>query len=733
MHGVRPLAVKGTFHLADWEVQPQANCLKRADRSFHVEPKVMQVLVELASHCNEVLSKEQLIHAVWPDTFVSDDVLTRCISEIRRVLEDDARAPKFIQTIPKTGYRLIAPVEYQVAAPAVAPSSPSVATPAVIVASSPIRTKSPASSPPYPASSRQRFWLIIALVGVSLVSVFLLLRPGSRQPPPAPPGSYKIVPFTSYPGAQTQPSFSPDGNQIAFVWNGEKGDNQDIYIKMIGTETPLRLTSDPAEDFSPTWSPDGRSIAFLRYSEANRGIYIVSALGGAARKVFTPVGKIEWERGALSWSPDGKYLIFPDGKSSKTPSEIYSLDLATAVAQPITKPPSRWDGDSSPAFSLDGSKIAFVRGIEGYVRDIYVMNAAGGEPIRLTFDDRMVSSVAWTADSSAIIFSSNRAGKYSLWKVSVAGGTPERLPVGSEDAFAPAVSRAGTLAYTQTSSTWSIRRVDLKSSKTPTASLWSSTQQDSAPQFSPDGSKIAFQSWRSGSQEIWVSSSDGSSPVKLTSFEKSLTGSPSWAPDGTQLTFDARPEGRSHIYSIRLDGGLPRNLTGGDFNDIVPSWSRDGRWIYFGSNRSGPWQIWRVPSEGGSPQQVTKQGGFVGTESYDGQWLYFAKADSPGVWRTPVTGGDEQKIVDQPRVGYWGYWCLAKDGIYYLNQSGSPMTIDFANLTGEHRFTVHVLERNPPPFAGLTVDPDGHFLLYSDQLDVGSHITLVEGFSQAQR
>jgi len=714
--------LKGTFHIADWEVQPQVNSLKRADRSFHVEPKVMQVLVELASHSNEVLTKEQLIHAVWSDTFVSDDVLTRCISEIRRVLEDDARAPKFIQTIPKTGYRLIVPVEYSQAD--VAPAS-LIPPPKNLPETDP---SPPEAERKHPATARQRFWLIAALVVVSIGAVISLLRPSRSSVAPPAQGSYKIIPFTSYPGAQMQPAFSPDGNQIAFVWNEENGDNQNIYIKMVGTETPLRLTSDPSEEFSPTWSPDGRSIAFLRYSESDRGIYVIPALGGAARKVFSPVGIIEWERGALSWSPDGRRLIFPDGKSSDSPSAIYSLDLAAASVQPITAPPSRWDGDSSPAFSPDGTKIAFVRGREGWVRDIYVMGAHGGEPMRLTSDDRMVSSLAWTADSSAIVFSSNRTGKYSLWKIAVTGGKPERLPVGSEDAFSPAISRAGSLAYSQTSSMWSIRKVDLKSAKAAATNLWSSTQQDSAPHLSPDGSKVAFQSWRSGSQEIWIASSDGRGPVKVTSFEKSLTGSPSWSPDGTQLAFDARPEGRSHIYSIRLDGGLPRALTDGDFNDILPSWSRDDHWVYFGSNRSGSWQIWKVPSNGGTPTQVTTQGGFVGVESHKGDWLYFTKSDKPGVFRIPVAGGTEQQIIDQPRVGYWGYWSVAEKGIYYLNKRNSKSTFEFSDLQGEHRAVMHTLDHNPPPYAGLTVTPDERSLLYNDEVEVGSHITLVEGF-----
>jgi Tol biopolymer transport system component len=264
--------------------------------------------------------------------------------------------------------------------------------------------------------------------------------------------------------------------------------------------------------------------------------------------------------------------------------------------------------------------------------------------------------------------------------------------------------------------------------KSASTTLLSSTQEDSAPKLSPDGSRIAFQSLRSGTQEVWLAAADGSNPVRLTSIEKSLTGSPSWSPDGQHIAFDARPEGHSHIYSIGLDGAPPRQLTDGDFNDILPNWSRSGQSVYFGSNRSGSWQIWKVPAQGGQPQQVTKQGGFLAQESFDGKWVYFAKSDAAGIWRMPASGGEEQKVLDQPGVGYWGYWSLTPDGIFFLDQDKAAGTIDRAELTGEHRVKVHQLERPLPPFAGLTVSPDEHTLLYNDSIESGSHITLVEGF-----
>ena len=178
----------------------------------------MQVLVQLASHPHEVLSKDQLISTVWADTFVGDDVLTRSISEIRRVFDDDARAPKFIQTIPKTGYRLLVPVSFDSAAPAIAPvESPSNGTAKPAIPEAPLQPERP----------KFNFWPLALLVLVIAVGGAWWLATQSKSPA-ARPQEFKTVPLTSYLGTETQPSFSPDGNQVAFVWKDENSDRQHV-------------------------------------------------------------------------------------------------------------------------------------------------------------------------------------------------------------------------------------------------------------------------------------------------------------------------------------------------------------------------------------------------------------------------------------------------------------------------------------------------------------------------
>src|SRR5438067_8040964 len=107
---LRSRLVEGDFRLAEWTVQPRLNTLIANGQAVHIEPKVMQVLICLAD-AGDVVSKEQLIEKVWSDTYVTDDVLTRCISELRKAFDDDPKHPRYIQTIPKSGYRLIPTAE----------------------------------------------------------------------------------------------------------------------------------------------------------------------------------------------------------------------------------------------------------------------------------------------------------------------------------------------------------------------------------------------------------------------------------------------------------------------------------------------------------------------------------------------------------------------------------------------------------------------------------------------
>jgi len=741
------LPLEGKFSVADWTVEPELNLISDGNRTIHLEPKVMRVLVQLATSPGHVLTKERLIETVWPDTFVSDDALTRCISVLRREMRDDSRSPRYIQTIPKAGYRLVAEVrrfdyaaqddtKLSSAIQATAVQAPT-AAPTEDLSTSPLPLPIPemASSPQTSPGAHPRIprslWSLAAILVLAVATTLGYLVWRARAHPALP--AFSVIPLTSYTGQQDQASFSPGGTSVVFVWESAEDGSRNLFIKQIGNETLLRLTHSPESDYSPVWSPDGTRIAYWADTGKGLGLYSISSLGGQPQKLYTPQGRAHWEQRALSWSPDGKSLIFPDGG----PSSIYLLSLGTLQAHPITTPPHVWDGDVNPAFSPNGSQIAFVRAIEGAVRDIYVVATAGGVPRQITHDRRLVESLTWTADGSGIIFSSDRGGKFALWKVSLRGGEPQRLPVGAEDAFQPAVSPNNhSLLYTESSATWDVLGLRMHASREAgrhreadkAAAVVSSTQQDSAPSFAPDGSRFAFQSWRSGAQELWLASRDGLTLRQLTWGGRGLSGSPSFSPDGQQVAFDSRPEGHSHIFVISAAGGARRELTTGNSNDILPRWSADGKFIYFASNRDDAWQTWKVSAAGGQPQRVTVNGGYLAMESPDEKWIYFTKADASGLWRMPSGGGQDTRILPQPAYGFWGYWAVTNSGIYFLDASQPIWHIQFYEPSSGKISTVATLSRHPPPYSGITIDRNEDQLLLTDEVNAGSHITLVQNF-----
>ncbi len=718
------------FQIDDWTVRPELNSMTRDGVERHIEPKVMKVLLTLAARQGHVVLKEELITAVWPDTFVSDDALTRCVSILRHVTEDNPHTPRFIQTIPKVGYRLVAEVaELPLEEEAQAVSPVPLTDPSV---SESIPERGQTNSSNLPALRRRWFpWLVLAAAGLLAAAIANGFYQKMRAESASHTLGFRTVQFTSYVGEQTQPAFSPDGKRIAFVWIAEDGGFRRIYIKTIGSEEIKRLTTDTDEQFSPAWSPDGTQIAYLARSKDSLGLYIADvASKNPPRRLLIPQEPSHWEQGALSWAPSGKTLIYPDHSGIQPNSSLFQLDVETLHTRSITDPPSGWEGDLNPAYSPDGKWIAFTRASETAVRDIYFMSATDGKVQQLTRDHTNIDSLAWSSDSSSIIFSSNRGGKYGLWKIGLKDARPERLPVGTEDAYQPAAGpKPGQLAYTQGSAIWEIVRLranggDRREPQSDT--ILTSTQQDSAPSLSPDGQFFAFQSRRSGNQEIWTGSTHGDSLRQLTFMSGPLTGSPSWSNHGDRILFDSRPDGHSHIFSVPSAGGKPRQLTFGNVNDITPRWSHDDQMIYFRSNRGDRWQIWRVSADGGDPQPVTTGDGIVPQESPDGRWVYFTRGDGNGLWRVPPSGGAETEVLPQPPAGYWGYWQVTSRGIYYLDHSGPSSVVRLYDPDTKKSSVYATLKDLPPPYAGISVAGQGAFLLMTDQRDADRHITFVE-------
>ena len=424
----------------------------------------------------------------------------------------------------------------------------------------------------------------------------------------------------------------------------------------------------------------------------------------------------------MSWSPDGRTLAYVDREAPAEPTAIFLLDTETGSRTRFTQPLSKQVGDEFPVFSPQGDRIAFVRmTTRSHFSDIYLKGVEHGEVVRLTFDELAVLGLDWTGDGESIIFSSDRNGSPRLYRVASAGGEPHPIESAEGRAFTPSISRNGArLVYRQNFIDFNIWRAPGPRGEGIPKKLFGSTRQDRLPAYSPDGTKIAFSSDRTGHWEIWVCDSDGRNPVRLTSFGK-FAAYPNWSLDGKELLFHARLQERLDIYRIGVDSSVPVRLTEESSNDAAASWSRNGKWIYFNSDRSGSHQVWRMASEGDDRIQLTNNGGVGPVESFDGSFLYYSVPEKAGVWRVPSSGGEEQLVLAGVQAGWW---TLSEDGIAF-----------FDDVTAVFEFYEFASGKKTPFGApagplwnGMSLSTDGRWLLFPQDDAPGNDIVMLENF-----
>ena len=315
-------------------------------------------------------------------------------------------------------------------------------------------------------------------------------------------------------------------------------------------------------------------------------------------------------------------------------------------------------GDSYPALSPDGRRLAFVRGgeVTTSLDDVYVLTLdgrqqPGGEARKLIGGLQAIHGLAWAPDGRSLFVSSVRNSARRISRVRVTDGALEPIGVGVSGASQPFISAGSRrMAFVWEQHDTDIFRVPGPGWKPadgppPAAQpVVASIYDDTTPSYSADGKRIAFDSEATGHQEIWVADADGRNAVPITSFNGPPVGTPRWSPDGSRIAFDSRKNGNGDIFVIDAGGGAPMQLTSEPSSESRPTWSSDGKFIFFYSDRTGRIEIWKAPSGGGAAVQFTSNGGENPRTVPGEPWVYYSWGNE--LWRMPEAGGTPEKILD---------------------------------------------------------------------------------------
>jgi Tol biopolymer transport system component/DNA-binding winged helix-turn-helix (wHTH) protein len=591
-----------TYQFADVCVDLQRLTITRAGAAVEIEPKAFDVLRHLLEHRDRLVTKDELLDTVWRDTFVTPNVLTRAIAQLRRALGDDARDARYIETVAKRGYRFIAPVTVA--------AEPAAAAPLPI--------------PPPIAAAAANAWLwwstAIVLLTIAAAGVAVLARrpprPMTWEPMPA------AVRLTTRGGTNTTPALSPDGHAAAFA--SDRTGSLEIYVVGLapGSEE-VAITNDGGQNMEPAWSPDGRWIAF--HSRRRGGIWIAPSTGGTPQQIV--------ERGSnAAWSADSGRLVYtPDEGGTAGVQVLWTVNLDGSDRRQLTQRGHPAGGHNHPAWSHDGRFIVFAVS-NGSVNDaIWIVEAGGGTPRRLTaakaagspqFSPRD-TAVFWTGTAAPYNGRIFRIG-FDPARGAASGEPMEMMPFENGMLHGLSIARDGSAVFGVETTDANLWTIDLRRDGTATEAvrLTDDAVRSGRPDYSRDGRIAFFELGPGRPTSVWTIDEHGGDRVQLMA--GASAGDPSWSADGSRVLVSSHAANRCGLWWIDPSSRRATRTAIGDGDIRSPRVSPDSRTIAFHVlDASGSLNVWTQPLDGGPRRRVTddREAASYPSWSPDGQWL----------------------------------------------------------------------------------------------------------------
>ena len=689
-----------TCRFGPYEVCFAERKVRKQEQTIRLTPKVFDTLSILLQNRERVMSKHELLEAVWPDRFVDEANLTQNISVLRKALGETDSATKYIGTFPGKGYRFIAEVE----------------EPVMVLTDRAVIPPGVPDIPSFHSARNKRFKIALWAAGVVVGAALIFLALSAQRRLAARSlflGPSTVV--TNLPGRAYQPAISPDGSAVAFVLHDSLKGARQLAIQKIGSNSqPYVLPAQGGDVFSPAWSPDGTKLAYLQFSGSRLYVMVRKAGGESEPVIELFPHRYELTARQLDWSPDGRLLAVSDKYSDEEPFGIELVHLAERRKIPLTHPPALSDGDFAPRFSPDGKRLAFVRQIAAGVTKSYFMEIPGSDPQQIPQASRAVGDLDWTPDSRSILSSSGDQGANFFWQVDLSG---KRIEMKRSGAVADgpvqfSISRqTGKIVFGMYEPEQNVWRATINRQQGVTGwQPWiSSKARNYFPVYSHSGREVVFLSERSGEDQVWIKDSEGR--------ERQLTSGQlrpwyaSWTGKDDALVFSSLDLRK--MFTVSPQAGstapVPIPVSVGSHTAV----SLDGRTVYFVRR----FYIFAAPIDGKTPpRQLTDQGGFPLHLSSDGKWLYYARNRfSNEIWRVSTASGRAEKVTNRLQPGSWSAWSVSNDSLVYLASTDRSVAskLERLDLTSRQVYDFGELPGRLPPLGmgALALSPDSKFLL----------------------
>jgi len=648
-----------------------------ARRPRRVTPKAIGVLAALIEQGGRVVSREALLAQVWAGTLPTDDVVTQAITQLRKAFDDERGNPRYIETIAKYGYRLLAPVEWldRPLPPESAelPAAESTATPDV---TRPRYT-------PAPLDIRGGWRAVTAAVAVAaLVFAVVLLWSLRRDASGAATSQhlqtagrnsaltagYRLI--TSVPGIESSPSLSPDAALVAYVAVPVGQRRTAIMVQTTDPSTPRQLSHPESEawDSAPAWSPSGREIAFLRVVPGREcKVMVLPSNGGTERSV----GECDPRNPpSFDWSFDGRGLVFGSRGTPTGGAGLRLLDLASGEWRLLDYAAVASDVDFAPRYSPDGRWIVFVRNTP--VGDLFRIPSTGGRAQRLSRLHADIRGWDWMPDGRSVVLSRWSASASRLLQLDLDSGVLRDM--GIQDAIEPSIAaKVPALAFNEARSYFGIHRMALKG-RHEMDRLFPSSGRDRLPVIAPDAHQMVFTSDRSGEFGLWWV--DLQHPESLRLVEGVRPESwhpPDWSRDSRRLLVVGGGVSGFGLYEITPASGQVVRLPSPEADVVqavyVPG--DEGHLLMVAGGDEGRLQL-RLYDRRSRPWRTLAVIGDVAVARVDAanRRVLFTRPGRSGLWQADLAlsaGSIRQIDTAVPEAARYRAWAVASDGhVYYV-------------------------------------------------------------------